>query len=79
MKENKISIYIYIRKKWKMSFRSQSQNEELMFAQKWNSREKGLSHSRRSIFDKYLLNLNFSKIKIIHIWTKQEQSKEWNV
>lgn len=34
VKENKISIYIYIRKKWKMSFRSQSQNEELMFAQK---------------------------------------------
>lgn len=29
--------------------------------------KKEISHSRRSIFDKYLLNLNFSKIKIIHI------------
>lgn len=40
-----------------------------------NSREKDLP-IRRSIFDKYLLNLNFSKIKIIHVWTKEEQTNE---
>lgn len=48
-----------------------------MFAQKWNSREKDPPCSiRRSIFDKYLLNLNFSKIKIIHVWAKEEQTNE---
>lgn len=75
-------LYIYKKEmdkiiRWKMSFRSQSKNEELMFAQKWNSREKDPPCSiRRSIFDKYLLNLNFSKIKIIHVWAKEEQTNE---
>lgn len=71
-------LYIY-KKEMENEFQKSITERGINVCTKVKFEKKEISHSRRSIFDKYLLNLNFSKIKIIHIWTKQEQSKEWNV